>query len=658
MPRKIKLAEGQVPLFDDLPSHEGDIKVLRSLKVRERTAIVPENFTFVTETSQLRECATACREAGVFAFDTETTGLHWYAPDFKVVATGIYAQDRAYIIPHYMAYSDVNFDRGVMQDELGDVFTDPSIRKLVANAKFDMHAIRRTFGIEVAGIHHDAVLAGWLLDENLIDHGIETMLSLYFDWPDYKIKQDGKFGLWPLKMASIYLGKDAEGTFILSQWQEECLREQPKLHRLMYEVEMPHMLLLYEAERHGIAWDWDYCRNVMQPTINDACEKALEKVRDYLGPINPASTPQLAAALFDGLKLPDLSERSTDKRALSKISDEHPVIPAIQTWRKYDTIKKLFINKLPGFVEQNRIYYSIKPIGTVTGRQSASQPNLQQLPKQSIGPIIRRAFVPSAGNVLVTFDYSQIELRILAHLSGDPKMRAAFESGADFHSLTAHDMFGISMAALDADKDLPPRITAKNINFGIPYGIGANKLMDMVNGRLQELGADGGYLTEVSSMKAIRSYFKAYPYNETWIDGMKRLAKKQGYVETILGRKRRLHSPINNPDRKVSSMAERQAVNSPIQGSSADMIKVAAIKMDRKIKSEHWPLQFLLSIHDELVYEVPLTWLSHNRDKLDVLSDIMAAAVPLSVPIKVSVDVLKRWGDKITDDDWEADEST
>jgi len=657
MPRKPKVAEGQVALFDDLPSHDGDIKVLKSLRERERTAVVPDNFHFVTSIDQIRECAQACRDTGLFSFDTETTGLHWYKPEFRVVATGIFVANEAYIIPNGMIYAEQNFDRGVMQDELGDVFSSETIKKYVANGKFDQHAIRRTFGLEIGGIEHDDVIASWLLDENLLDHGLEDNLSLYLGWPDYKIKQDGKFGNWPLKMATIYLGKDVEGTFALAEFQREHLKQQPKLWSLMYDVEMPHAQLLYEGEKQGVQWDWDYYKTVMYPTIEDEYQKALKKVTDVLGDINPGSPQQLASALFDGLHIPDLSNRSTDKRALAKIQNEHPVIPLITNWRKYDTIRKLFVKKLPTFVENGRIYCSLKPIGAVSGRLSCSQPNLQQLPKQAIGPVIRRGFVPSPGCALVTFDYSQIELRILAHLSGDEAMIAGFMSGEDFHSMTAHNMFGISLAALEADKDMPPRITAKNVNFGIPYGIGAPKLMDTVNIRLQELGATEGFLTEATSQAAVKAYFKAYKRVKTWIDGSKLLAHQQGYVETILGRKRRLHKPINNPDRKFASMAERQAVNSPIQGSSADMIKVAAIKVSKKIKDEHWPFQFLLSIHDELVFEVPLAWLQKNRHTLDELADIMANAVPLRVPIKVSVDVLTRWGDKITDDDWEDDEA-
>ena len=451
-------------------------------------------------------------------------------------------------------------------------------------------------------------------------------------------------------MAQIYLGSDCESTLQLFRFQSEALLKHPRLENLLYNVEMPHVYELIRMEQHGICWDQTYFDETMKPAVEQHKADAEKKALDLMGPINLDSPAQVAAVLFDALHLPQISERSVDKRVLANLKGKHPAIDALEEYRQYATLNKMFITQLPDFVVNGKIHPSFNPIGAATGRLACRRPNLQQLPKR-VGPLVRRGFVPSPGHVLVTFDYSQIELRILAHLSQDEGMIEAFNSGVDFHSMTAHKMFGISLEALEADKDMPERITAKNVNFGIPYGIGAQKLVDTVNLQLHQMGIYDKDLTRNQGQDAIDAYFEAYAGVKRYINRQKALYAKQGWVETILGRKRRLYMAHESGNEQVYSSGQRQAVNAPIQGSSADMIKVACVKLAQYIREQHWPYALLLSIHDELVMEVPKDWFLKNRETLDTLKNIMANAVPLIVPIKVSADVLDRWGDKMVEDE-------
>jgi DNA polymerase-1 len=327
------------------------------------------------------------------------------------------------------------------------------------------------------------------------------------------------------------------------------------------------------------------------------------------------------------------------------------VIVDFEQYRKYSTLDRMFVNELPTHVVKGRIHPSFRTLGTKTGRYSCKQPNLQQLPKASVGPLIRRAFIPSEGCVLVTMDYGQIELRWLAEFSGDEKLIAAFNSGEDIHSATCVMMFPgqVTLEMLKADKDHPLRVRAKTINFGILYGMGPLLLMDTINAQIKNMAE---WVTFDECKALIALWFATFPAVKRYINRMKTLAVRQGFVTTVLGRKRRLPD-ARLDDRIKSSMAERQAVNAPIQGSAADMLKVASIKIRAFLRKTHYPFTLLLAVHDELVMEVPKEWLRHNMVALDEVRDVMVNAMKLCVPVVVSVDVLSRWGDKVPDDELE-----
>ena len=642
-------------LFEFLPKPKGDKKVLRELTHIERSTMVPKNFIFVTTDEQLADCVRAIETARSFVFDTETTGIEWtdYAVCLGIaVRTSGKPQDRAgitcWVIPSHMQYAMRNFTPSAVRTALGELFEDASIAKIGHNIKFDMHHMKRTYGVEVAGLAHDTMIAQSLLNENE-SHKLADIAKTWLQIDGWKFKQDGHFNIWPLKIATVYLAKDCETTLLLQEWQETIFETLPDIKKLYEEVEIPNITIAYEMEQVGIAWDQDYYATVMKPEVQSKRAVARAKVQSVIGPVNLDSPSQVAAAFFDGLHLERVKENALDKKVLSRLRKEHPVVADFETYRKYSTLDKMFVNELPQYVVDGRIHPNFRTNAARTGRWTCTDPNLQQLPKASVGPLIRRVFVPSRDHVLVTLDYGQVELRWLADFSGDEKLIAAFKSGEDIHTATCLLMFPhlITLAELKANKDHPLRVRAKTINFGILYGMGAYLLMETINAQLPI----AEWITLDDAKKLIERWFVTFPGAKAYINATKAMVFKQGFVTTVLGRKRRLPDALST-DSMLFSMAERQAVNARIQGSAADLLKVAAIKMRQFLLDTHYPFRMLLAVHDELVLEVPREWLRHHEHALIELSSVMRNAMTLKVPLVVSVDVLSRWGDKIIDDDF------
>ncbi|MGH7744057.1 MAG: DNA polymerase, partial [Candidatus Dormibacteria bacterium] len=478
--QRARPTDDQLPLVAGLPSHKGDTALLRQVRTLSAAAVVPPHFVLVQSLSALSLVAEEMHASGVCAVDTETTGLDWTD---RVVCLGVYVNGKSYVIPHQMVHAPRNFDEHEIADALGPPLELAAVRKLVHNGKFDAHKIRQTFGIEMHGIYFDSSIAMRLLNENE-PRDLESISVKYLNAPSWKIKQDGKFNLWPMNMACLYLGRDVEMTAKMADFQILELAKLPAVNKLFWEIEMPTAELAYRMERRGIAWDPDFYATTMRPEVERELDSARAAVQAYSGPINLDSPLQLSAFLFDTLKLPCKS-RSTDKRVLQELRAAHPVIGCIERYRKYGTIYRAFVLKLPKRVHAGRVHTSLNTVGAKTGRMSSADPNLQNLPKQSIGPLIRKGFVPSPGCVLVALDYSQIELRLLAHFSGDAVLVRAFADGKDVHSAVAHETLGVSWAELEADKDCAARVKAKAINFGLLYGMGLGKLVDTVNGALR-----------------------------------------------------------------------------------------------------------------------------------------------------------------------------
>lgn len=615
------------------------------LEEREKTTIVPAHYRLVSTEQDMRDCAEDCRASDVIALDTETNGLYWYAKDFLVNAIGLRAKQNFWMIPTEMRRCE-NVSRESVRRILGDVLEQSAF--VLQKADFDIPAMWRQFGVEIKNIAGDTLIAGWLLDETL-PHGLEDMCLRYLDLEDrWKIKTNGHFGMWPIKVAQCYLGGDCENTLKLHRFFESSLSTREKLRSLCHDVEIPHLLNLVEMEKNGIAWDSDYASNVMNPEITKHVEEAERGAREYFGNINFASPQQLAKVLFDDLGLPEINGRSVNKDVLSALKAHHPGIGKLTDFRKYSKAKNAYVDSLPELIGYDgRMHTKFSPIGAVTGRVSCEHPPLQQMPKASVGMVIRRAFVPSPGCVLIAMDFSQIELRLMAHHSQDKQLLLAFQNDLDLHTITAIDVLHGDKAELDKDKDHPVRVTAKNVNFGIPYGIGPVTLCARVNYRLHESGKFDEDLDEEHAQEVIDKWLGFYSGAAALIEDTKIICRRQGYVETLFGRKRRLHDQINSKNYAVKSYAERQAVNHYIQGGAADIMKISVNRVCSHFGKMEWPYRQINEVHDELLLEVDKHWLANHRDTLDTLVELYRTAVELSVPIKVSCDVLLRWGDKV-----------
>ena len=639
-----KYTPNQPLLIEHVPERTGkakDVKFLRELKVKDPFVIVPANIELVDSPTKLKQCATDIADTKMMTFDCETNGLSWFRN--YAVALSIYTpKGVSYFIPTRMVHAYRNFEVEELQEALFDVLTSKEVSKLAHNAKFDMHFIRRSYGIDISpeSVIHDTALAQWALDENA-DHDLEAICTRHKIAPPWKAKQDGSFEVWPLKTATAYAGRDAINTYKVYEFQMPHLDARPALKSVLYDEDMPNMRIMYAAERRGIGWDAKYFEAVAKPEIQTAMREAEKVCKAKLGILNLAAPAQLSAALYDGLGVPRLLDSkgkpidSTNKETLNRLKADYPIVADIQNWKKFDTVNKMFITKLPNFITNGRIHANFSVVGTVTGRMSCKEPNLQQMPKSSVGPVIRRAFVPSPGCVFVTFDYSQIELRLLAHESEDPTLIDSFIRNLDIHSSVCNNVFKIPYAEC---ADHPKRTIAKNINFGIPYGIGAAKLASFI---LDEVDVAQAY---------IDMYFGTYPGVQHYIDRCHEQAYDNGFIETMFGRKRRLPN-ARSLDRRLAANAERQAQNAPIQMAAGGLIKRATVVHDNLLRQNNWPFELLLQIHDELVYEVNAEWLHNNMKVLEILENAMCNIIKLRVPIKTSCERLSRWGNKVVSED-------
>ena len=399
--------------------------------------------------------------------------------------------------------------------------------------------------------------------------------------------------------------------------------------KFFYSQEMPLLKVLYQMEGVGAFVDTAVLKN-LEVELAGRIEKLEKEICDMAGmEFNIGSPKQLGEVLFDTLGLPEIKKRSTDAAVLEElsVSAPHPIVFAIIEYRELKKMQSTYVSVLPTLVnrETKRIHTSFIQWGTATGRLSSRDPNLQNIPVRSdLGKKIRAAFVPeNPDNVILSVDYSQIELRMLAHLSGDAALIESYREGIDIHARTAAAIYGVDLSAVTSDM----RRDAKVVNFGILYGMTAFRLS-------RDLKIPMGQARDF-----ITGYFDMYQGVQKFIDDTKAFAHKNGYVETLSGRRRYI-AGIDSSDRMESQMAERMAVNTPVQGSAADLIKIAMIRIQERINRENLPLKMMLQVHDELVFECP-------KDRLEELSAMVKAemegAMELKVPLVASVGSGENW---------------
>ena len=576
-----------------------------------------------------------------FAFDTETRTLGSLAEDMVGLSFS-WEHGRGYYVPILGPQGSEVLDRGSVLGALKPIFEDERIKKVGHNLKYDL-LVLRSAGIEVRGVSLDSMVAAFLLDASRMQYGIDRLALDLLNFK--KVATTDLIGKGrtqitmdrvPLDRITCYAAEDADIALRLADLMESKLNERPALRKLADDLETPLIDVLVEMEANGIAIDPKILRE-QSAILAERIESLHAKVLAEAGvEFNPDSPKQLADVLFNklGLRIVKRTKTgpSTDVEVLEKLAIVHPVPKLILEYRSLVKLKNTYLDNLTDYVNARtgRIHTSFNQAGASTGRLSSSDPNLQNIPiRTDEGRRIRLAFVPgdAAKNVLLTADYSQVELRVLAHFTREPALVAAFEADEDIHRAVAAEVFGVPLEQVNRDQ----RGQAKTINFGIIYGVSAFGLARRIDG-----------MSVQSAQELINAYNKRFPSIKRFLEQCVMEAQGQGYVETILGRRRPI-SEIGSSILSMRNQAERMAINSVVQGSAADLIKVAMLNVYRRLKKENRPSRMLLQVHDELVFETPAE--AVETDANVVREEMVNAGKQLgmTVPLKVELGWGKNW---------------
>ncbi len=593
-------------------------------------------YILVTTEEDLDKLCDYLKKAGAFAFDTETTGLN--AMQAKPVGISIAAEaGKAYYIPvgHVILDEVSQLPLEQVISKLKPVFEDTHIAKSAHNAKFDM-MILAGCGVTVNNLDFDTMIAAFLLGEKAIGLknlafsklGIEmTPISNLIGTGSKQISMS-QVGI---KETAEYAAADADMTFRLEEMFRKELDKQD-LTKLFYEVEMPLVPVLLDMERNGVLLDKGILKK-MSENLGEQISVLEERIYSEAGgEFNINSPKQLGRVLFDELQLPTYrrgkARYSTEASVLQELSQDYPITRDVLEYRQLAKLKSTYLDALPGLVnpDTGRIHTSFNQTRAVTGRLSSSDPNMQNIPiRGELGGQVRQAFIAPEGSLLLAGDYSQIDLRALAHLSQDENLLKAFRHDEDIHATTAAQIYGVSPSEITLDM----RRFAKTVNFGVIYGMSDYGLEQATELSREEAG------------KFIKAYFEKYPGVRKYFNATREKARQTGYVETLLGRRRYIPD-INAANRQVRESAERMAINMPVQGTSADIIKVAMINLFRQMKEKKLQSKMLLQVHDELVFEVPE---SEMDTMCEMVSEVMSSAVELSIPLKVDIKQGGNWGE-------------
>lgn len=569
----------------------------------------------------------------LLSFDTETTGLDTLTAELVGMSFSI-KEHEGYYVP---VPADQKIAREIVA-EFKEVFSKQENIKIAQNLKYDLSVLRR-YGIEFKGKYFDTMISHFLIRPEM-RHSMNVLSETYLHYSPVSIEtligKRGKDQLTmrdvPVEDVSEYAAEDADITLQLYKVFEPKLKSSGT-EKLFYDVEMPLVPVLSAMEAEGITLDKN-ALNLLSDELAHDIIGVEKEIQDLAGEeFNISSPKQVGEILFNKLKITDKPSKtktgqfSTGEDVLSKLENKHPIVRKILDYRELVKLKNTYVDVLPTLVnpDTGRIHTSFNQIVAVTGRLSSDNPNLQNIPiRTERGREIRKAFVPRSKEfLLLSADYSQIELRVIAELSKDKGMLSAFQSGEDIHAATAAKVYAVPMEEVTADM----RRNAKMVNFGIIYGISAFGLADRLN------------ISRTEAKEIIDNYFIQYPGVREYMDMSIEKARKKGYVETIMGRRRYLRD-INSANATVRGFAERNAINAPIQGSAADMIKIAMIRIADDIEKKKLRSKMLLQVHDELIFD------AHENEIEELKSlvlDRMKNAIPLNVPIEVGIGTGKNW---------------
>ncbi len=578
--------------------------------------------------------------AELFAIDTETTGLNYMLAEIVGVSFALRPGQAAYVpLAHNYPGAPEQLSRDAVLEALKPLLEDPSRPKVGQNLKYDMSVLAR-HGVALQGIAFDTMLESYVLDSTATRHDMDSLAQKYLGQKTIKYEQvAGKgakqlsFDQVPLEQAGPYAAEDAEVTLRLHQTLWPQLQGEPELGRLFSEIEMPLVPVLSRMERCGVRIDSAMLKQ--QSAELAGRMQALEQQAYVIAgrPFNLGSPKQIGEIFFDQLNLPVISKTpkgapSTAESVLQELADQGFELPAlILQHRGLSKLKSTYTDKLPQMLDPvtGRVHTSYHQAVAATGRLSSSDPNLQNIPVRSeAGRRIRQAFVAPPGWRMLAADYSQIELRIMAHLSGDEGLLQAFAAGLDIHRATAAEVFGVaSPEQVTSDQ----RRSAKAINFGLIYGMSAF-------GLARQLGIE-----RAAAQTYVDRYFERYPGVRAFMEQIRSDAHEQGYVATVFGR--RLYLPeINARNGQRRAAAERTAINAPMQGTASDVIKRAMLALDDWIQQEQPALRMVMQVHDELVFEVKADAVDDSARRI---RSLMESAAELRVPLLVDIGIGDNW---------------
>lgn len=617
----------QYDLFATEPVVESEVSSLADINTMPHSYYLAD-----TAEKQIALCEQLLQEKS-FSFDTETEGLDPLTAGLVGMSFAIREQEAWYVpVP-----ANREEATGIVL-RLAPALQHPEIEKVGQNIKFDILALRK-YGVRMKGPLFDTMLAHYLLNPEL-RHGMDYLAETYLKYKTVPIedligpkgKKQASMRTVPIEQIKEYAAEDADVTLRLKHYFAPLLKQEG-LESLFFEMEMPLIYVLAEMEATGVKLDTEALKQSSE-VLSQQLSALEESIYDLAGQsFNINSTKQVGEILFDKLKLDEKAKKtktggySTSEEVLEKIRGKHPIVDKLLEYRGIKKLLSTYIDALPALIhpETGKIHTSFNQAVTATGRLSSTNPNLQNIPvRDELGREIRKAFIADDDDcIFFSADYSQIELRLMAHLSNDPHMVEAFCSGADIHAATAAKIYGIPVEEVTSDM----RRKAKTANFGIIYGISVFGLAERLS------------IPRAESKELIDGYFQTYPRIKEYMEESIRVAKEKGYVETLFKRKRFLPD-INSHNAIVRGYAERNAINAPIQGSAADIIKLAMIRIHQRFEAEHLKSRMILQVHDELNFNVRKE--EFDRVK-EIVLDCMEHVLQLRVPLIADCGEGKNW---------------
>jgi DNA polymerase I len=610
------------------PAHEASAPV----------AQLERHYETITTWLDLERWLETLRAAPLFAFDTETTSLDYMRAEIVGVSFCIEPGVAAYVpLAHVYPGAPEQLPRAAVLAALKPLLEDPARAKVGHNLKYDAHVLANA-GIALAGMRFDTMLESYVWNSVATNHDLDSDAQRYLGvrtiaYTDLTGKGAKQicFDQVPIERASDYAAQDADIALRLHQVLWSQLQSVPALARLYQDCEQPLVPVLMKMEHYGVLVDRERLRAQSREFAHQLQELLLQAHHEAGHEFNIESPRQLQQILFERLQLPvrrrtPTGQPSTAEDVLEELAENYALPRIVLEYRALAKLKSTYTDKLPELVNERtgRIHTSYAQAVAATGRLSSVEPNLQNIPvRRAEGRRIRQAFVAPPECVLLAADYSQIELRIMAHLSGDESLRAAFAEERDVHQATAAEVFGVVLTAVNAEQ----RRTAKVINFGLIYGMSPF-------GLARNLGIE-----RAAAQQYVERYFQRYPGVKRFMESTRAQARETGYVETVFGR--RLYLPeIRSGNPQLRQYAERSAINAPMQGTAADIIKRAMITVDAWITRVAAPVRLIMQVHDELVFEVPRAAVA---DFTHVVREHMVNAASLSVPLRVEVGTGANW---------------